>query len=243
MARKLFRLLAALSISMGAGPLASGAVAHAGLLAGTNLSGNPYFPLVVGATWDYRQASGPSAGTTFSEHVASGHRTASGEDVTMKISSGSGTFLTAQYIVQGNGSIKVVGTSSGGKVSFSGGGDSFIPSAAQVHSCHPCHFALDFVARVATFSIKEHLSETITSLGTQHVTVPAGAFTAQKLQTTVKITGAAYGMTTSSTSNSYLYLVANVGPVETGGGTVTSGVAGHTITSPTGTTELVKYTP
>ncbi|MDA8264784.1 MAG: hypothetical protein M0T79_05450 [Actinomycetota bacterium] len=231
-------VVAGLSV-FGFGGLA--ALAHP---AATSVSGNPYFPLAVGATWTYKATSGPAAGSTVTTRVVSTRATAAGTVVNMRIASNSSVVLNAHYVVRPNGSVEFEGTAPGStKVSLSGSGDYFIPNARQVTSCHPCAFTGTFTTKLATMSIQEHLLESVTSMGLQHIAVPAGSFTAEKLLLSMKLTGAYGGITTDSTTKFYDYLARNVGVVESGGGTVTTSVAGQTFHSSTGNEVLVKYTP
>lgn len=222
-----------------------GFVSPAGLArpAATSLTGNAYFPLVVGAKWTYKATSGPAAGSSFTTRVLSGHATSAGIVVSLETSPGAGASLRTQYVIRSNGSIEVGGTSSGSaKLSFASNGNYFIPTARQVTSCHPCVFSGTFTTDVGPMSIREQMTESVTSIGMQHVAVPAGSFSAEKMLFSMKITGAEEGVTMETTTQFYDYLAKNVGVVESGGGTVKSTVAGHTITSSIGTEELVRYT-
>ncbi len=237
-------VLMALALS-GTGALSSAdAGAATGAVLAQNPSDNAYFPLVVGSTWTYRYTSGTTAGSTFTISVLSAHSVAGGEAVDMKFAIASGTFVSAQYTIESNGSIKVQGSFGGSQVkgSFSGTQSYYIPTVAQVTTCKPCHFSSTGTATVAGFSIKEHLDETVTSMGAHPVTVPAGRYAAEELHMVLDVTGSASGFTTSDSSAYDLYLVKNVGMVETSAGTSSTTVAGHTETIATGAEQLVKYT-
>lgn len=209
-----------------------------------NLSGNSYFPLVVGATWKYKDMGGPGAASVLVTHVVSGHKTASGESVIVRDAIGAGSF-TAQYAIGANGSIAIEASAGSGsnKMSISGTSRYFIPSASQVVSCHPCHFAAAFTTKVAGFSTTEHLTEAATSLGMQTVVVPAGRFRAEKIHMVIKITASISSVSMTDTAGYDVYLAKNVGTIESGAGTVSTTVAGHRTSVPTGTEELLKYTP
>ena len=237
--------------------LAGGGTAYASRRAASvNVSGNPYFPLVVGATWRYKQASGPLAGSISTVHVVSAHRTAAGEAVQVQDVMGTAT-VTDSYVIGANGSIEVeVAVGGASKVTVSGSlSRYFIPTAAQVGSCHPCHFTAVFTTSNPSAYAKTHMAETATSLGVQTVHVPAGTYRAEKLQMLLKITTAggltsgtvptyAKGLISSSATVSYsLYLVKGVGMVETGAGTTVASVMGHTFSTPVGSLELLNYTP
>src|SRR5579875_1317089 len=90
------RSAALFAVVTGIAPVAltSGATAYASRApALANLSGNAYFPLVVGATWKYRDLGGPVAGfTTLTIHVVSAHTAASGEVVNVQDSVGAHAF-------------------------------------------------------------------------------------------------------------------------------------------------------
>ena len=221
----------------------------------TNESGNAYFPLVVGATWKYKEVGGPAVGSIIVIHVVGAHRTAAGEAVEVQDTMGT-VKVTDTYVLGANGGIEVeVAVGGTSKVTMSGMSRYFIPSAAQVSSCHPCHFSAVFTTASPGAYIKTHIVETATSLGAQTVHVPAGTYGAEKLQMLMKITSAgglssgtvptyAKGLTSSSSTVNYsLYLVKGVGMVETGAGTTVTSVMGHTFTTPTGSQELLSYTP
>lgn len=211
--------------------------------AATSVSGNPYFPLAAGAKWSYKATSGPAAGSTVTTRVMSIQATSAGTVVNVQITNGRSASLHAKYVAHPNGTVEFEGAASGGtKVSFSGSGSYFIPNARQVTSCHPCAFTGIFTTKFATTSIQEHLTESVTSLGVQHVAVPAGSYEAEKLFFSMKLTGSTVGVAMDTTTKFYDYLARNVGVVESGGGTVTTSVAGQTFHSSTGTEELVKYT-
>jgi len=209
-----------------------------------NPSNNEYFPLVVGSSWTYRYASGTTAGSTLTISVLSAHSVAGGEAVDMKFGSASGTFLSAQYTIESNGSIKVQASFGGSqtKGSFSGTQSYYIPTVAQVTSCKPCHFTSTGTATIAGLSLKEHLNETVTSMGAHPVTVPAGRYDAEELHMVLDVTSSASGIATSDSTTYDLYLAKNVGMVETSAGMSSTTVAGHTEKTGTGAEELVKYT-
>jgi hypothetical protein len=222
---------------------ASGAGASA---SGANLSGNVYFPLIVGAKWAYREVAGPTAGTSYTEQVVSGHASAAGEVVGVRYAYSGGTFLNAQITIEPNGAIEVHEGTAGGRVTFSSsGGTYFLPTAAQVVSCHSCHFTGTMTASFAGAPVRvtEHMTETVTSMGQQTVHVIAGTYNAEKLHMLINISGQYSTLTISDTASSYVYLVRNVGVVESGGGTVTATILGHASHSSTGTVQLVHYTP
>jgi hypothetical protein len=222
---------------------ASGAAASA---SGANLSGNVYFPLIVGAKWAYREVAGPTAGTSYTEQVVSGHASAAGEVVGVRYAYSGGTLVNAQYTIEPNGTIEVQGATSGGRVSFSSSGSTyFLPTAAQVVSCRGCHFTGTVTTSFAGSPVRvtEHITETVTSMGQQTVHVVAGTYTAEKLHLLLNISGHYSVVTISDTVSSYVYLVRNVGVVESGGGTVTATVLGHASHASTGTVELVHYAP
>jgi hypothetical protein len=235
------RLRVASGVFLAASLVGSGAASAAG----ANLSGNVYFPLVVGAKWAYREVAGPSAGTSYTEQVVSGHASAAGEVVGVRYAYSGGTFLNAQITIEPNGAIEVQGGTSGGKVSFSSGSTYFLPTAAQVVSCHNCRFTGTVTTSFAGAPVRvtEHITETVTSMGQQTVHVIAGTYNAEKLHMLLNISGHYSTLTISDTVSSYVYLVRNVGVVESGGGTVTATILGHASHSSTGTVQLVHYTP
>ncbi len=242
------RSAALFAVVAGIAPVAltSGATAYASRApALANLSGNAYFPLVVGATWTYRDVGGPAAGfTTLTIHVVSAHTTASGEAVNVQDSVGAHAF-TEQYVIGPNGAIEVSLAAGSGatRTTVSGNSSYFIPSASMIGSCHPCHFAANFTSAVAGFTMHEHMTEAATSMGVEVVRVPAGTFRAEKLQMAMRMTSSGSPVTIDDNINYAVYLVSGVGLVETGAGSVRTSVMGHTTTAATGTEELVRYTP
>ncbi len=243
--RGLGALLAAWTVVV-PGALAGGGVAYASnRQALANASGNPYFPLVVGATWKYKQMAGPAAGQAMTVHVVSAHKTAAGEAVEVQDSVGAAT-VTGSYVIGANGAIEIevaAGGSARATISGSGNSDYFIPRASQISSCHPCRFTAVFTASSPGGSIRSHMTEAATSAGVQAVHVPAGTFRAQKLQMVLKITSAGAPISFDDTVDYSVYLAKGVGMVETGAGTVSTSVMGHTTSVPTGSEELIGYTP
>lgn len=209
-------------------------------------SGNPYFPLVAGSTWKYEEVGGPTAGSVMVVHVAGAHRTAAGEAVEIQDTTAAGAF-TAQYVIGANGSIEVQASAGSGsaKATISGAGSYFIPSAAQIISCHACHFIAELTTSVMGLPtpMHEHLTETVTSMGVTPVHVPAGSYSAEKLQMVLKVSASESGISFSDTASFAVFLVKNVGLVETGGGTVSTSVMGHSTNVETGSEVLVRYTP
>lgn len=225
--------------------LASGGAAYAsGPMAAANLSGNAFFPLVVGATWKYKEIGGATGASELTVHVAGAHKTPSGEAVDVQDTMGAGTF-SVQYTVGANGVIEVEASTGSGstKMTINGTSNYFIPSASQVASCYPCRFSANFTIAVSHFSVREHLAETATSAGAQTVSVPAGTFHAEKLQMAMKVTSAVPGVPVVDTISYALYLVKGVGVVETGAGTSSTSVMGRVTNASTGSEELLNYTP
>lgn len=215
--------------------------------AGPNLSANAYFPLVVGATWTYRTTSGPGAGATVVDHIVSGNAGTITSQIHTTLANGTTGTVTGTYVVEPNGSVKVEASTSaagGGSLSFSGAGTYFIPNVSQVTSCTPCHFNSNFSASFTGLAqtLNFSLTDTVTSEGMQSVTVPAGTYQAAKLLDVIDVSGGPSGFVHIA-STFTVYLAANVGVVETGGGTVNTTAAGRSFSSTTGTTELVSYTP
>lgn len=206
----------------------------------TNESGNPYFPLIVGETWKYRQVAGPGAGSTVTVHVTGASRIGAGEAVEVSESTGT-TAVTERYLIGPNGAIEV-GLSAGGTshMAISGSTRYFIPNASQIGSCHPCQFTAAFTISGAV-TLTERLAETVTSEGAQTVHVPAGVFNAEKLQMLLKISSTSAAKLTTTVSYP-IYLVRGVGLVETGVGATHTSVMGYTTTAATGSEELLSFT-
>lgn len=215
---------------------------------GQNLSGDDYFPLVVGAVWKYDVTSGPQAGAVYTTTVLGAHPSAAGLVVDVRYSSSRSTStISAQYTVEANGSIEVqAGVSgSGTDMSFGGGGSYYVPDQAGVISCAPCSFSGNFTAAVPGLpsAVQVKLDETVVSGGATSVTVPAGTYPVQVLSVQITATGGAQGIDTTESSSYDLYLAKNVGIVEIGGGRGAVTVEGQTVNAPIGDEVLVSYTP
>jgi hypothetical protein len=223
---------AAVLLVSGSG-LSSPALAAAATRAGgdraantSNLSGNDYYPLVVGAKWTYNvAASTTTPAETFTNTVVSASKNAAGEEAVTLDFDSKGIVVKATYVVETNGSIEVQ-TASVGSTSVSGGGDFFIPTATQVTSCKPCHFSGTFNEKLEGLTMAGKLTETATSEGSKAVKVPAGSYTAQEIQIVVNVTASSSGMSLKDKTTEHVYLVKNVGMVETAGGTSTTTITG-----------------
>ncbi len=214
---------------------------------GTNLSGNPYFPLIVGASWTYKESGGPGAvstGNTSTNSVLSAQETTAGEVVTMQFSTKvAGATLTppvtSQYIIGSNGTIQVQSASSGSQSSFSS--TYFVPSAVQVTTCAPCTFTGPLTMSVSGSKLSGHLNETATSEGSHEVRVPAGKYTAEEVHLGVKVAASGGGKTINDTTNFNLYLVKNIGVVESANNSISLTIEGHAITEPIPSEALLNY--
>ncbi len=238
--------LMALALTLGTcvSPWSPVAGATAGAASADNPSNNAYFPLVVGSKWTYKYTSGSLLGSTFTVDVLSAHHVAGGEGVDMRFGTTSGTFVSAQYTIESNGSIEVQGSFGGSKTSgtFSGSESYYIPTVTQVTTCKPCHFSGTGTETVSGTSVEEHIDETVTSIGAHKLTVPAGSYTAEELRMLLVVTSTVSGVATTDTIDYDLYLAKNVGMVESSAATVSFTVVGHTESVTTGAEQLVKYT-
>ncbi len=247
MAVKHYRAVVLVAAAAVAAPFAAtggGAAYASGRPALANESGNPYFPLVVGSTWRYRDVGGPTGGSTFAIHVVGAQKTAAGEAVQVRDTMGTAT-VTDRYVIGANGAIDIEVAAGKGAASttVSADGRYFIPSASQVASCHPCAFTTAFTIAGPGGTLKEHMAETATSAGVQTVHVPAGTFQAEKLDLVVKITSVTAVVSSTGTASYAVYLVKGTGMVETSAGSVTASVMGHTFKEPISEAELLAYTP
>jgi hypothetical protein len=220
----------ALPAYSGAAPLTSGVL----VANGKNLSGNPYFPLKVGK----------ETGETFKSSVLSGTKTLAGEEVDVQLSV-KGTVINADYVIEKSGAIKVQTSMGGGGSSsagFSAGGSYFVPSAKQVTTCAPCNFTGAFTVTIGGQALTGQQTETATSEGAHQVKVAAGTYTAQELHLSIGISASSSAITMKSTSSQDIYLVKNVGLVDSAAGTSKVSVMGENITTSTPAEELVNYT-
>jgi hypothetical protein len=230
----------ALPAYSGAAPLTSGVL----VANGKNLSGNPYFPLKVGASWTYKLVGGKETGETFKSSVLSGTKTPAGEEVDVQLSV-KGTVINADYVIEKSGAIKVQTSMGGGGSSsagFSAGGSYFVPSAKQVTTCAPCNFTGAFTVTIGGQALAGQQTETATSEGAHQVKVAAGTYTAQELHLSIGISASSSAITMKSTSSQDIYLVKNVGLVDSAAGTSKVSVMGEDITTATPAEELVNYT-
>jgi hypothetical protein len=208
------------------------------LASGANLSGNPFFPLVVGAKWAYDYSTGTTHFTS-SQTVAGDTPGAGGAQV--KIDSYDsllpGKVSSLTYTIGKGGTVQVQ-SSSGSGSSFSS--TYWIPTAAQITSCSACKFSGPFSADFSGQTMKGTLTETATALGAHSVTVPAGTFSADevKLALGMHATGT---LPMTMALSFHLYLVKGVGMVEDSGGSMAMTVMGHAITTPLGTDKLASY--
>ncbi|HTV12615.1 MAG TPA: hypothetical protein VME20_12230 [Acidimicrobiales bacterium] len=209
---------------------------------GSNLSGNPYFPLVAGAKWTYKYSTSSSTFTT-TESVTGSSVTAAGTNVTLSSSSSllPGKATTLTYTIGTNGSVKVESGTGTGSSAASFSLSYWIPTASQIQSCAACKFSGPFSASFSGQSMTGTLAETATALGAKTVRVPAGKFSTYELQLTVaiKTTGT---LAMSMKMTFHLYLAKNVGMVENSGGTMGMTYLGHALSEPLGSDELLSYT-
>jgi hypothetical protein len=208
---------------------------------GTNLSGNPYFPLVLNAKWTYDYKTSATSFTS-TQSVAGASSTATAKQVkidnTDSILPGKVSSLT--YTIGKGGTVEVESSSGSGSSATSFASTYWIPTAAQIQSCKACKFSGPFSASFSGKSMTGTLSETATALGSHTVTVPAGTFSTDEVQLTIGMhaTGA---MPMTMNLTFHLYLAKNVGMVENTGGSMTMNILGHSVTTGVGTDKLTSY--
>jgi hypothetical protein len=208
---------------------------------GTNLSGNPYFPLVLSAKWTYAYATSASAFTT-TQTVASSSSAPAGTqvklDTTDSVLPGKVTSLT--YTIGKGGTVQVQSSSGSGSSATSFSSSYWIPAASQIESCAACQFSGPFSASFSGQSMSGTLSETATAMGSHTVTVPAGTFSTQEVKLTIAMhASGVMPMTVNMTF--HLYLAKNVGMVENSGGSMAMNILGHSVTTAMGTDKLTSY--
>jgi hypothetical protein len=206
-----------------------------------NLSGNPFFPLVLHATWTYDYAASTSSFTS-TQTVAGSSPTTAGTQVTIdatnSLEPGKVTSLT--YTIGKGGTVEVEGSSGSGSSASSFSSTYWIPTASQIQTCSACKFSGPFSASFSGHAMAGTLTEIATALGSHTVTVPAGTFSTEELKLTVGVhaTGA-IPMTMNLTF--HLYLAKNVGMVENSGGSMAMNIMGHAVTTGMGTDKLASY--
>jgi len=207
---------------------------------GTNLSGNPFDPLVPNAKWTYDYTVGKTS-FTLSETVAGSRPTSSGTQVTVNTTS---SLLPRKvtpyaYTIEHGGAVEVETSPSSG-ASFSTG--YWTPTASQIETCAACKFSGPFSSTISGQSEKGTLSETATALGPHTVTVPAGTFSTEEVKTIVGMHAIRSQPMTMSLTIRYFF-AKNVGVVETIGGNLRVTVTGQSVTTPLGSEKLESYKP
>jgi hypothetical protein len=214
---------------------------HAEQSSGGNLTGNPYFPLVLNAKWTYEYTTKATSFTS-TEMVAGSTSTATGAqvkiDTTDSLLPGKVTSLT--YTTAKGGTVEVEGSSGTGSSTTSFSSNYWIPTASQIQSCSACKFSGPFSASFSGQSMKGTLTETATALGSHTVTVPAGTFSTEEVKLTIGMhASGAVPITMDLTF--LLYLAKNIGMVENSGGSMAMNIMGHTVTTSMGTDKLKSY--
>jgi hypothetical protein len=205
---------------------------------GANLSGNPYFPLVLNAKWTYDYTTSATSFTS-TETVAGSSSTAKVKiDTTDSLLPGKVTSLT--YTTGSGGTVEVQSSSGSGSSAASFSTSYWIPTASQIRSCSACKFSGPFSASFSGQAMNGTLSETATALGSHTVTVPAGTFSTEEVKLTVGM-HASGTMPMTMNLTFQLYLAKNVGMVENNGGVMTMNILGHTVTTGMGTDKLASY--
>jgi hypothetical protein len=209
--------------------------------ASTNLSGNPFFPLVLNSKWTYDYSSTTSSFTD-TQTVAGSSSAASSTQVkidsTDSVLPGKVSSLT--YTIGKGGTVEVQGSSGSGSSTSSFSSTYWIPTESQIESCTACKFSGPFSASFSGHSMTGTLTEVATALGSRTVTVPAGTFSTKEMKLVL-------GMNTTGTMpitmnlTFHLYLAKNVGMVENAGGTIAMNILGHSITTDLGTDKLASY--
>lgn len=210
-------------------------------LGGTNLSGNPYYPLVLNSKWTYDYDTGVTSFTS-SQTVAGTSSAAAGTEVkidtTDSLEPGKVTSLT--YTIAKGGTVEVQSSSGSGSSASSFSTSYWIPTESQIQSCSACKFRGPFSANFAGKSMIGTLTETATALGSHTVTVPAGTFSTEEVKLTIGM-HATGTMPLTANLTFHLYLAKNVGMVENSGGSMAINVLGHAVTTGLGTDKLASY--
>jgi hypothetical protein len=208
---------------------------------GTNLSGNPFFPLVLNAKWTYDYTTAATSFTS-TQTVSGSNSTAAGTQVKIDTMDSllPGRVASLTYTIGKGGTVEVESSSGSGSSASSFSTTYWIPTASQILSCSACKFSGPFSASFAGRSMTGTLSEVATALGSHTVTVPAGTFSTQELKLTVGM-HASGEMPMTMNLNFHLYLAKNVGMVENSGGSIAMNIMGHSATIGMGTDKLMSY--
>jgi hypothetical protein len=94
---------------------------------------------------------------------------------------------------------------------------------------------------VSGSKLSGHLNETATSEGSHEVTVPAGKYTAEEVHLGVKVAASGGGKNINDTTNFNLYLVKNIGVVESAKNSISLTIEGHSVTEPIPSEALLSY--
>jgi len=227
------------------GPTSGGTTSKAtvgGKPSGANLSGNPFFPLVLNAKWTYDYAT---AATSFtSSQTVTGSSSSASTGTQVKIDSSDsllpGKVTSLTYTIGKGGTVEVESSSGSGSSASSFSSTYWIPTESQIESCSACKFSGPFSASFGGRSTTGTLTEVATALGSQTVTVPAGTFSTEEVKLIVGMhTTGAVPMNMNLTF--HLYLAKNVGMVEDTGGTMAMNLMGHSVTMNMGTDKLASY--
>jgi hypothetical protein len=210
---------------------------------GVNLSGNPFFPLVLNSKWTYDYTTGATSFTS-TQTVAGSGSTPTGTQVNVDTTNSvlPGKVVAATYTIGKGGAVEVEGSSGSGSSASSFSTSYWIPTASQIESCSACKFSGPFSASFAGQSMKGTLTEVATALGAHSVTVPAGTFSTEEVKLSVGMhaTGA-MPMPMTMNMTFHLYLAKNVGMVENSGGSMAMNIMGHTVNTGLGTDKLTSY--
>jgi hypothetical protein len=208
---------------------------------GSNLSGNPYFPLVLNSKWTYDYDTAVTSFTS-SQTVASTSAAATGTQVQINTSDSlqPGKVTSLTYTIGKGGTVQVESSSGSGSSASSFASSYWIPTESQILSCSACKFSGPFSANFAGKSMTGTLTETATALGSHTVTVPAGTFSTEEVKLIIGM-HATGTMPLQANLTFHLYLAKNVGMVENSGGSMAINVLGHAVNTNIGTDKLQSY--
>lgn len=185
---------------------------------GLNLgfSHNPLFPAATGDTWTYR-TSGLSS-TTVTQTIVAATPASGGQDVVLREAvTGQPAPITATYFFSDDGHITASAVSGTGFSATSQGVSFVIPSKADVVA-RKSYTSTGTITITGTTAVSVSYTATTVGAGTEQVTVPAGTFTAYRLDITIT---SSFAGQTAPPQTETVDLAENVGVVRTVAGNLT----------------------
>jgi len=181
-----------------------------------NLSGNPYFPVVVGATWTYATTTNGKTGS-LTITIVSASAGADGEDVAARVTTDQGS-ATETYVLKANGDVEIKGLQSGGaSLASSNETGTVIPPADQLTVGAAWDSGGQFTGSLPGFSqtIPESYSTHTTVAAIETQAVEGRTVNALRLDKKTVVTGPLPGQPIETSMTEQLWLARDIGIVRT----------------------------